>query len=600
MSFLRHLLPAWKRGIENNNKANAAILAAIDKELKDTEKESIKSKLLMSLNTASEEWLDQYGKLFGVLRREGEEDDTYRNRIISYVLLKRGTIPAIKAAIRDFLNDYESYIEIYEPYKNIFTLNKSKLNGEDHFLGEYYTVAVIDIKLSRPFPIGIIDVINEFKPAGVTFRLTYRPSSHNPDAGVVSLPLDSSIVLYPETQLTILNGMNAEIRGHMNLTDVSRDGDANGLFTLNKSNLNSLDRLAGSLSATNANYNLVTFSLHDLTLSEDSKIEDVLNNTDSVSPDFYTKTGRVDGQYAAQTIYAGADSYLYLTMDVATYLNLKYSKYLREVEPSGVYTKETYAQLMGDCYLQYRLNAMVTEEVNYSLEAFNLSTGGWESLKDDTIGSSYKSRIVPADEPVSYLTDSGLMFVRLAFPSSQQDADVLVYQAPNFGSSTYELTLNGGTFTENTTEETISGNYERTGETFDIRLDFFELGFSKDVNKLPGQTVDGIYVYDAGDFANGDADVVLDGSDFTDNSVKEVVSADYTVNDHPYEVAHRFVETFYVGSVTGITTITDTTVPTIVYNGGESPNEVYEFNVDGGAPEDHTYTEIIDGNYKES
>ena len=600
MSFLRHLLPAWKRGIEDKRKANAAILASIDRELKDTEKETIQSKLLLSLNTSEGEWLDQYGKLFGVLRREEEEDDTYRNRIISYVLLKRGTIPAIKAAIQDFLNDYDSYIDIYEPYKNVFTLNKSKLNGEDHFLGEYYTVAVIDIKISRPFPIGIIDVINEFKPAGVTFRITYRPSSHNPDAGVVSLPLDSSVILDPETKLTVLNGMNAEVRGHMSLTDIARDENASGLFTLNESKLNSLDRLAGSLSATNANYNLVTFSTQDLMLSEDSKIEDVLTNTDSVSSDFYAKTGRVDGQYAAQTIYAGSDSYLYLTMDVATYLNLKYSTYLREVEPSGVYTKETYAQLMGDCYLQYKLNAMVTEEVDYSLEAFNLSTGGWESLKDDTIGSSYKSRIVPTDEPVSYLTDSGLMFVRLAFPPSQQDTDVLVYQAPNFGNDTYEVTLNGGTFTDGAAEETISGNYERTGETFDIRLDFFELGFSKDVNKLPGQTVDGIYVYDAGDFINGDTDLLLDGSDFTDNSIKEVVSAGYTVSDHPYEVAHRFVETFYVGAVTGITTITDTTIPTIIYNGGESPNEVYEFTVDGGAPEDHTYTEIIDGNYEES
>ncbi|MGV3099166.1 hypothetical protein, partial [Streptococcus thoraltensis] len=139
MSFLKHLLPAWKTNLEDKTKANAAILSAIDIELTNTEEATIQSKLMLSLDTATGEWLDRYGSLFGVIRRDKEEDDVYRQRIINYVLLKRGTIPALLDAIREFLNDYVSYIEIYEPYTNIFYLNKSKLDGVDHIQGKYYT-----------------------------------------------------------------------------------------------------------------------------------------------------------------------------------------------------------------------------------------------------------------------------------------------------------------------------------------------------------------------------------------------------------------------------------------------------------------------------
>jgi len=544
MSFLKHLLPAWKRGIEDKRRANAAILAALDRELKDSETEAIKGKLLLALDTSSGEWLDQYGRIFGLLRRDSEEDDAYRSRIVSYVKLRRGTIPAIKAAIQDFLQDYDSYIEIYEPYKNVFTLNKSKLNGADHLLGKYYTVAVIDIRISRPFPIGLVDVINEFKPAGVSFRLTYRPSSHNPNAEIVELPPANSEIMPSITHLTISNGMSDRIRGHINLTASSRTDDSSGLFKLNSSKLNSSERLAGSLSAAQSTYNLATFSTQDLLFSEDTKIEDVLTNSEPMSSDFYTKTGRVDSQYAVQTLYTGANSFLYFTMDVATYFNLKYSKYLRQVAPSGLYTKETYAELMDGSYVQYKLNAVLSSEVNCVLQAFDLEQGEWVDLHSDSVGIRYINNIVSIDSVVNYLSDNGLMFIRFKFPNSDQDAEQITYQASEFTSEDYELVLSGGNFTDAESEEVISGNYENVGEAFDIRLDFFELGFSKTV---------------ARDFAAGD----------------------------------------YITSITGVSTIIDRSVTYTTYSGVESSGEAYEFVLDGGTPEDHTYTEVIDGNYKE-
>ncbi|QIA28512.1 baseplate protein [Phage f2b1] len=544
MSFLKHLLPAWKRGIEDKRRANAAILAAVDRELKDSEAEAIKGKLLMALDTSSGEWLDQYGRIFGLLRRDNEEDDAYRSRIISYVKLRRGTIPAIKAAIQDFLQDYDSYIEIYEPYKNVFTLNKSKLNGADHLLGKYYTVAVIDIKISRPFPIGLVDVINEFKPAGVSFRLTYRPSSHNPNAALVELPPANSVISPSITNLTIANGITDRIKGHLNLTASSRTGDSSGLFTLNRSKLNSLDRLAGSLSAANANYNLATYSNQDLTFSDSTKIEDVMNSSDTVSPDFYTKTGRVDNQYAVQTIYTGSDSFLYFTMDVATYLKLKYNKYLRRVAPDGVYTKETYAQLMDGSYIQYNLSAVLSSGVNYTVQAFSLSDGEWLDLHSTSAGIRYINNIVSINNVVEHLSDNGLMFIRFKFLAADQDAEQVTYQAPDFTGTEYELVLDGGNFTDVESEEVISGNYENSGEAYDIRLDFFELGFSK------------------------------------------IMPRDFS-------------EPEFIKEISGVSTITDKSVTYTTYSGIESSGEAYEFVLDGGTPEDHTYTETIDGNYKE-
>jgi hypothetical protein len=172
VSFLKHLLPIWKRNLEDKSKANAAFLHAIDKELTAIEKEAIESKVLLFLETAEGEWLDEYGKWFGVYRRDEEEDPVYRTRIISYVLLKRGTIPAILEAVRNFLNDYTSTIEIYEPHVNIFRLNHSRLNGPDRLMGHYYNFAIIDVQLHRSVPEGLVELIEDFKAAGVRAHVT--------------------------------------------------------------------------------------------------------------------------------------------------------------------------------------------------------------------------------------------------------------------------------------------------------------------------------------------------------------------------------------------------------------------------------------------
>jgi hypothetical protein len=445
MSFLRHLLPAWKRGIEDKRKANAAILASLDKELKDSEKAAIQGKVLISLNTSSGEWLNQYGKIFGVPRKDDELDDDYRQRIINYVLLRRGTIPAIKDAIREFLQDYDSHIEIYEPYNNVFTLNKSKLNGPDHFLGHYYTVAVMDIKIARPFPVGIFDVINEFKPAGVTVRLTYRPGAHGESASVV----DTDNIIEASRQISIMNGMNDRIRGHLNLTSRSKqDGDETTLFMTNSSHLNSSDVLTGARSVTNPAFNAASFSLEDETFSTDTTIPDVLAATTEMSSDFYSKTGDLTDQYAAHRLDGSQVNYLYFTLDVATFFDVNYAEYLREAEPSGMYTAETYTSLMDEPNVQYRMKAAVSPSnpSPYTIQIFNVRSGVWDDLDNGTMVYQLTGGKAPIVYLGDYLSDTGLIFTRIKVDPNPSTAN------------------------------------------YDLHLHYFELGFTKEVAVRP--TVD--------------------------------------------------------------------------------------------------------------
>lgn len=446
MSFLRHLLPAWKRQLQGSS-ANAAILSALNRELTEAEQDAIEGKIVMSLESATGRWLDQYGDLFGVIRKDNEIDDVYRRRIINYVLLKRGTIPAIKDAIREFLQDFESHIEIYEPYNNIFFLNRSKLNGKDHFLGEYYTFAVIDIKFARAFPPDIIDIINEFKPAGVRVFLTYRPSAYNPKAPIVELPLASSEIQETNTRLSIMNGMNDRIRGHLNLTSRARhEDDSSGIFIVNRSKLNSLDRLTGSFSVHNPTYNLASYSVEDLTFGTNTPIEDVLNDTEPMSQDFYTRTGQLDDQYATKTIDTQGDSYIYMTLDMATYFGLSYPTYLREVSPSGVYTKQTYLELIESPVIQYRMRTTTTlhHPVIYNIQLLNLDTGKWNDVDSGFVRySDMADSKAKINSLAPYLSETGLVFTRI------------------------KLFTNPDT------------------ESYDLQLYFYELGFKKEIAVRP-------------------------------------------------------------------------------------------------------------------
>lgn len=209
MDFWKNLHPLLRRAeIEDNRTANGAILHAIAESLTASEKKIILDKVQESFATTSGKYLNYWGKWFGLPRLDNETDDHYRNRIKEYLLLGRGTKPSIINAVRQFLQDTNAYISIYEPWKNIFILDKSKLDGVDHMVGDYYRYGVIDVSIGVPMTDEILKVIEAFKPAGVKVYTTYNP------------------LMNKDNKITHLGVQQADTRTHIYLDMGSKD--ANG------------------------------------------------------------------------------------------------------------------------------------------------------------------------------------------------------------------------------------------------------------------------------------------------------------------------------------------------------------------------------------
>ncbi|AHZ09538.1 virion structural protein [Bacillus phage CAM003] len=186
MSFTKYLHPLWRTLLTKDGDTHNAVLASLEDAFKTVESDAIDSRLEASLPTATGEWLDEFGDIFGVFRKDGEKDDDYRRRIVNYILIERGTTVSIEDAIQKFLDDPTAKIEIYEPYKNVFILNKSKLNGDDHILGRYYTSAVIDVRLMKHVPLELLDEIEKYKPAGVKAMVTRNPNRLRDEAVIAN------------------------------------------------------------------------------------------------------------------------------------------------------------------------------------------------------------------------------------------------------------------------------------------------------------------------------------------------------------------------------------------------------------------------------
>ena len=175
MNFWKNLHPLLRRE-ENTNEgsANGAVLHAIAGALSDAEKELIPSRMQSSLNTASGSYLDYWGYWFGVLRKTNEDDDSYRYRIVQYLLLGRGTAASIIKGIKYALDDQSATITIFEPWQNIFYLDKSKMDSIYYMQGSYYRYGVITVNIDRPLDESIWLAIQAFKPAGVRIAVEYN------------------------------------------------------------------------------------------------------------------------------------------------------------------------------------------------------------------------------------------------------------------------------------------------------------------------------------------------------------------------------------------------------------------------------------------
>jgi len=162
-------------------------------EVLDAEYQVQQALLQMVITTASGQWLDLWGTIYGVPRLPGESDAHFAPRIPKEAFRLRNNAHAIELAIRD-ATGFDVRIE--EPWKEIFKLDQSLLSGPDRL----YDGDTIGYHLIRPVAHGYVDwpsvfaVIDRNRAAGVMVigpRVTHSSHSELGDvqvtAGIESL-----------------------------------------------------------------------------------------------------------------------------------------------------------------------------------------------------------------------------------------------------------------------------------------------------------------------------------------------------------------------------------------------------------------------------
>ena len=289
--FMRFLPTPWRNLTDEKNTHNA-LLGSITT-LAETEEADLKqSKDESFLDTASGVFLNKWGNFSGVFRRDNETDEHYRTRIKRWFTKKKGTVNSLVDNILEEFEDDNLDVYIYEPWRNIFYLNRSLLNGVDHLQGHYYRFAVIDIHISENIDVKrLAYIVDRYKDAGVMVYFTYE-NGMNLDATVYDLQL------HPEFSAEAFIDFN----GSHYLQDTFPLGalanpdqfDAN-LFYTNDSHLNGEDVLSGSPYHDRNHYNFIGYGPLDKTLDSKDILSDMVLGVTEYDDMAYKLTNTFDG-----------------------------------------------------------------------------------------------------------------------------------------------------------------------------------------------------------------------------------------------------------------------------------------------------------------
>ncbi|AAX92301.1 tail morphogenetic protein F [Staphylococcus phage Twort] len=400
-TFLKNLHPLLKRQKDkrDNQDPNYALIKVLNEEMNQIEQDAIKSKLQSSLKTATGAYLNKFGDWFGVYRKSNESDDIYRDRIIEYVLLKRGTNNSIVKAIKDYLEKEDAYVSVYEPYKNIFYTNKSHLNGDDHLMGYYYRFAVINIKIGSYFPTEILDIVNKFKPAGVKVYLTYEGWYTN-TGGYVTKMLEGLPKITNYTLLDRLSGFGDTFYGHLNLSERKESFDnSTSLFNVNRSKTNSKDVLSGSSSSGRTFYNYAYYSTHEYTLEDNSSVTSRdMYSAKEMPLEYYAYSKELDNYIVSYTLpKTQSVKFIHNNFNLEEY----FLKYNPEIVTGD--KKKNFVDFIGEARYDYYISALVPPEENIivDLQIFDFVTKTWNTIKTTKVGS----KEVNVGGSIGYLTD---------------------------------------------------------------------------------------------------------------------------------------------------------------------------------------------------
>lgn len=236
---LERYLPTAYKTIGNGSDVHRGLLGALKQMLVTTEQDIIEGTQQVFLANANSWALDIYGNWVGESRK-GELDDAYRARIIEKITLGRNTVGNIIAGIKREVNEPDLTVSVYEPWRNIFILNKSLLNGADKLMGNFYRYAVIQVTLNKYVNALELQVIaDKYKSAGVSVVFVYREGIVAGDGTLLALPLR----LINEGHNTV-NRNRSQLYGNLLMNGLPTGAKATDLFTVNESDINGTDVLA--------------------------------------------------------------------------------------------------------------------------------------------------------------------------------------------------------------------------------------------------------------------------------------------------------------------------------------------------------------------
>lgn len=434
-NFLKNLHPLLRRKKNeyDNKDPNYAIIDMFSEELNSIERDALDSRIQSSLNTATGKYLDIYGDWYGLYRKDDEKDETYRDRILEYVLLKRGTNNSIIDAIRRFLEDEEIYVNVYEPFQNIFYTNKSHLNGEDHLMGDYYRFAIIDITIGKRFPLEIIEEINKFKPAGVKVFFTYDSSYETSEDKIITNVFPKR---YPKVttyqNVDIFRGYGRLLYGHLSL-GMAKVNEISDVFKTNNSLINSLDVLSGSATVGREYYNF-TYKTKDSYIPKPNdfvtsiSVENRNVEGEELNKDFYTDTNTRNNLSPETTIKPSEGR-------TSVYFNFDINEYLKRngintvtLELDNKELREYVSNYFGEVTLDFDMKAMVspTNKVNVSLSIYDFVSKVWVKISSENLDLNSKNVGNKLGNLLDYLNNNLALFLRLNIEPVEQETNIQI------------------------------------------------------------------------------------------------------------------------------------------------------------------------------
>lgn len=168
----KNLHSAFDKSLENAP-VLSDFLGAESVNLDGTDQRSQRALLELLLDQALGRWLDLWGYLFRVERKENESDTNYRARIIKETIRPRMN----EISIEDVLNDDDPlrFADVFTPLTKVMFWSKQGAWSSDwHFAdGKYWHGAVIDVVTDNYQPV-VEYLINRNRAAGVFAWLRTR------------------------------------------------------------------------------------------------------------------------------------------------------------------------------------------------------------------------------------------------------------------------------------------------------------------------------------------------------------------------------------------------------------------------------------------